>query len=292
MRFSFRKILTLSSVALLLTLFFFLGKSSVTQAKPTIPERNGVYNDPDHPGVKVRVFVHPAKNNNPGNGHGHKTPTPTPTDTPFPTPTPTSSSSPAPTSTPTPAPLCQPTDDPSSSALDGLTGWSLDPDWTYNLNVDSAPSSVGSTNLPQIASLAFAQWNAPTGVTFHRGANTSVSRQAYDGVNTIAWGHTSGSALAVTYTRYYTSTGQVVDVDTIFNSNFPWVWSNQPNCAIPNAYDAQDILTHETGHWMGLDDEYDSNHQNNTMYGYGATGEVKKDTLTAGDYNAAYNLYH
>lgn len=259
----FKKFIGVTAGVLGILFSFLLVQTTFAKGKPaTIPERNGVYDDPEHPGIKVRVFVHQAKNSS----HGKPNPSPTP------------------------APSCVPTTDPDSTAVDGLTGWSLDTNWTYNLNPGSAPSGLGG-DLATIAQNAFARWHAPTGINFVEGKTTSVNKQAYDGINTVAWGHTSGSALAVTYTRYYSSTGQVVDVDTIFNKQFAWTWSNEPNCAIPGAYDAQDILTHETGHWVGLDDEYDNAHVNNTMYGYGATGEVKKDTLATGDYNSALNLH-
>ncbi len=266
MRFSFRNILILS---VFLSLFGFLSFSlkniSVAEAKPQIPEVDGVYDDPDHPGVKVRVFVHKQKpEGNPGK----------------------------PNPSPTPIPACIPTDDPPSSFVDGTTGWKLFSGWTYNLNPSSVPGSVGSGNLQTIAENAFAAWDSPTGLNFQEGPNTLVTKQAYDGVNIIAWGRTSGTALAVTYTRYYADTGEVVDVDTIMNKKFAWVWSSTPSCAIPGAYDAQNILTHELGHWVGLDDEYESPFADNTMFGYGSQGEVKKDTLTAGDTSAASNLYH
>lgn len=224
-----------------------------------IPEQNGTYNDPDHPGIKVRVFVHTAK---PG-----KPPAPSPT-------------------------LQCSLPDLNSDAVVDAAGWHLSPTFTYNLNVSSVPSSIGSNNLPTIAGDGFSAWTQATGnkINFVRGSDTTVNRQAYDGRNIVAWGRTSGTALAVTYIRY-NSSGNVVDVDTIMNQNFRWMWSNQENCAYTNAYDAQDILTHEQGHWVGLDDEYASDYQDNTMYGYGATMEVKKDTLTAGDISGAASIY-
>ena len=76
---------------------------------------------------------------------------------------------------------------------------------------------------------------------------------------------------------------------------FNWAWSDQTtnsNCAYSGIYDAQNILTHETGHWMGLDDTYTDEFTNNTMYGYGNTGEVKKDTLSSGDVNGVNSIYN
>lgn len=242
-------------VSLILLLFSF-APALAQQSNGSIPERNGDYPDPEHPGIRVRVFVHEAGK-------------------------PQASTA-----------SCM---DGSSDALVGKTGWKLPSGtWTYNLNPSSVPSSVGGGNLPTIATNAFNQWQgAQSKVTFSKGADTTATRNALDGQNIVAWGRTSGTALAVTYTRYYTSTGIVADVDTIFNVKFPWSWTvyQQNLCVSTNAYDTQDILTHETGHWMGLDDEYATNYQDNTMYGYGSKNEIKKDTLTTGDINGVKAIY-
>jgi hypothetical protein len=101
----------------------------------------------------------------------------------------------------------------------------------------------------------------------------------------VTWGRTSGTALGVTYTWYNPSTGEVAEVDTVLNSKFAWSWTpfSTDACVNSATYDAQNILTHEVGHWMGLNDEYTADFANNTMYGYGSKAEIKKDTLTSGD---------
>lgn len=221
-----------------------------------IPEKNGDYQDPDHPGLRVRVFVHEPKQEKP-------------------------------TSTQSSLLVCS-LPDPDSDALVPPAGWHLPSTWTYTLNTISVPSSVGSGNLAAIATNAFGAWMGATSkVSITKtGTDTNVNRAKYDGKNIIAWGRTSGSALAVTYTWYYKSNGLAAETDTIFNLKFPWTWNT---CS--NAYDAQNILTHETGHWMGLNDRYTQDFVNNTMYGYGSKGEVKKDTLTTGDINGVIAVY-
>lgn len=252
-------------IALIIISFsVFIAASQVVLAKEKaqIPEENGIYNDPDHSGIKIRVFVHKEKPSRPS---------------------------------PTPSPVCN-LDDPNSGSVDGITGWELSSTWIYNLNPSSVPSSVGGQNLGTIASRAFSEWSsaAKGNVNFEEGPTTTINRQAYDGNNIVAWGRTSGSALAVTYTRYIQETGQVVDVDTIMNNKFVWSWTDQTQnlyCALSNTYDAQDILTHELGHWMGLNDEYTTPFVDNTMYGYGSKAEVKKDTLTTGDIQTVSSIY-
>lgn len=220
-------------------------------ASPPIPEKNGDYPDPAHPGVRVRVFVHEPRKSH----------------------------------TTTTAAICTNDD---GEAVVSPAGWHLPSgSWTYNLNPSSVPSTVGGSNLFTIADNGFDAWDAAQSqVTFSRGSDTSVTRTAYDGRNIIAWGRTSSSALAVTYIRYYSASGLVVDVDTIFNKRVPWRWTNPAvnQCSIyPDAYEAQAVWTHEGGHWMGLDDEYAGEYVNHSMYGYGQKGDVKANTLTTGD---------
>ncbi len=254
----------LGALFLILPLLAFFAGFSVVGAKeksdkPEIPEVDGVYDDPDYPGIKVRVFVHrerPEKGSNP-------------------------------------ALVCDLLDPDSETVVD-KEAWHLPSTWTYNLNPSSVPSSVGGANLPKIVSDGFGGWSNAINakVTFTKGLDTTVARQAYDLKNIIAWGRTLGSALGVTYIRYYSTSGLVVDVDTIMNKKFTWSWSDTNICAYSNTYDAENIMTHELGHWVGLDDEYDASlYQHATMYGYGSKGEVKKTTLTTGDINGASAIY-
>ncbi len=258
-----RPVITVASIALaalLLTFAFTVSaQHNASHEVPSIPERNGDYPDPTHPGVRVHVFVHPER----------------------------------PTTESSPVLVCN-LPDPESAAVVSATPWHLPSQWTYNLNPSSVPASVGGSNLPTIALNGFTDWRGAMGnkVTFNRGSDTTVSRQAYDGRNIVAWGRTSGSALGVTYVRYYSSSGLLVDVDTIMNKKFPWSWANSSTCADSVSYDAENILYHEQGHWLGLDDEYDvAQYQDASMYGYGSKGEVKKTTLTNGDKVGAAAIY-
>lgn len=269
-----RKITYITTIATVLAFLLASLQPAVAGAvsphdnQSSLPEQAGIYNVPGHSKLKLRVFVHNAKGN-PAKPGG---------------------------STPTPTLTCG-LADTNSSTPDGLTGWKLPSGtWTYHLNTGSAPSLVGASGMASAASNAFNAWSATAvggsgNVNFFKGSNTNTNRANYDGQNIISWGRTSGSALAVTYTWYNTSTHVVAEEDTIFNSKFSWAWSNQENCAYQGYYDAQNILTHELGHWMGLDDKYDSSFINNTMYGYGSPTEVKKNTLATGDIAAVDLLY-
>jgi hypothetical protein len=55
--------------------------------------------------------------------------------------------------------------------------------------------------------------------------------------------------------------------------------------------DVQNIVTHELGHCAGMDDLYESNAVEETMYGYSEEGETKKRDLYLGDITGIIGLY-
>jgi len=174
----------------------------------------------------------------------------------------------------------------------GLTGWRLPTGGvTWKLNPATVPSSVGASTAVSALTDAFTTWtNADSQKVFVYWGSTAVTRPRLDYVNAVLWGKVSRGAIAITYVWYYTSTGVIADVDTVFNSRYPWAVFNPANgeCqSTPDAYDVQDIATHEFGHWVGLDDLYSSTDRDLTMYGYGAGGELKKRTLGVGDMTGA-----
>jgi len=226
-----------------------------------IPEQDGIYDVPGHPDLKIRVFVHkikPAK----------------------------------PSPTPTPELNCT-VSDPSNSADVAFAGWKLPSIYKYNLNPASVPGTVGGGNLATIAATAFNRFSGAIGnkVVVTAGLNTTKTAKALDGINLIAWGKASAGTLGVTYIWYNPTTEAVTELDTIMNNRYIWYWTGNTTCAYSGVYDAQNILTHEIGHWFGLDDHYTSGYVDATMYGYGSTTEVKKNTLTNGDINGLKAIY-
>lgn len=251
-------------------------------APADLPEQAGIYEVPGNPHLKLRVFVYHGKADNQGKPAGKGNP----------------KNPPSP-----PSEVCTSTNsaDPNSNAVVGGAGWLLPSTWTYNINVSSVPDSVDAANIATIVKNSFDSWlnvsSVNQAVIVNRGSDTSTDRYGFDGENIVAWGRTSGSALAVSYIWYNTVTGEAVEVDTIMNKKFSWYWSDPSTwedgktCAYDGVYDAQNILTHELGHTFGLDDEYAGSFVYNTMYGYGLVSETKKNTLTAGDESGVDLLY-
>lgn len=263
-------IILVSFIVSVLYLGVVYAKNSNNSEGSVLPEQEGTYDVPGHSNLKLRVFVYRARPDR---------------------------------STP-PSIVCN-LPDPDSTATVGPTPWRLPTGtWVYTLNPSSVPSSVGSANLAIMANDAFGRWSSATGaankILFSQNSSyTIATRASLDAKNIITWGRTQGTALAVTYIWYNKNTGIAVEVDTIMNSKFSWNWSNpetwtspDATCANANAYDAQDILTHELGHWLGLNDMYNAeNYQNATMYGYGSKAEIKKDTLSTGDLVGTAAIY-
>jgi len=172
-----------------------------------------------------------------------------------------------------------------------LAGWHiLAAGITWKLNESTVPAGINASDARNVIETSFATWNTvDPGERFFYGGTTTVKATKFDGTNAILWKRLSPSTIGVTYVWYYTSSGEVAEVDTAFNSRYPWrIFSGTDGCSTEyDAYDLQNIATHEIGHWIGLDDLYDGTEKDLTMYGFGAGGELKKRTLGTGDVDGA-----
>jgi hypothetical protein len=181
---------------------------------------------------------------------------------------------------------CTPTQ--SDSTDFGLAGWHL-PSGGINwmLSTGSVPRSLDADAARGALEAAFATWNgADSAEEFSFGGTTAVKKRKLDGVNAVMWGKLGSNTVAATYVWFSTATDEAIEIDMVFNSKFPWsVFSDGGGeCqSSPNAYDVQNIATHEIGHWVGLDDLTDAADADLTMYGFAAGGELKKRTLASGD---------
>jgi predicted Zn-dependent protease len=77
-----------------------------------------------------------------------------------------------------------------------------------------------------------------------------------------------------------------VDFEIVFNTQFAWGTDGTLS-----VMDLQNIATHELGHGFGLADLYEDQWSEQTMYGYGSYGEIKKRTLESGDIAGIQKLY-
>jgi hypothetical protein len=162
-----------------------------------------------------------------------------------------------------------------------FTRWRLARPMTWSLNRNSVPRNIASS-VDGVLNASFEAWY--TGV-FSQGADTRANRARFDKINAILWRKMGRSTLGTTFVWFGRDSGEVIEVDTVFNSRLPWaIFADAPDCQTsPLAYDLQNVATHEFGHWVGLEDLFDSAAKDLTMYGFSAGGEVKKRSLGTGD---------
>jgi len=158
---------------------------------------------------------------------------------------------------------------------------------SYKINYNSKPKNLTNDQMFNGISAGFATWTSTdNNQIFNYSGTTTAKNAKLDNTNAVLFKRIQPNAIAITYIWYY-SGGPVVEVDTIFNSAYKWsltAYDGTNDCGgVSGTYDLQNIATHEFGHWIGLDDLYSNVDQDLTMYGYGETKELKKDSLGLGD---------
>jgi len=214
--------------------------------------------------------------------------TPTPIATFTPTLTPTL----APTNTPTYTPTATFTNMPTNTPLPNYGGsgicWSSSNSWEsytayYAIDRDTIPESKGwDSSLHGAAQM----WNFA--------AQHFESIYSETSSNIISYGETNEpNALEETgppsplfvWTR-------LTERWTVLNSAFDWDTNNEPIPENPNSngstttINVQNVMTHEFGHWLDLDDVYEIDCEHVTMWNSGDYGEISKITLSWSEFNA------
>jgi len=181
--------------------------------------------------------------------------------------------------------------------------------------INPANSSVFEETVINALNAAFATWDnadGPLGYLYQ--GKTGLSGGVQDYNNVVSWDDISTeypNAIAVTSVWYYRYNREIVEIDTQMNSTLAWSYTDpglRPDLSDPavkdanryldstkigpeGTYDIQNIMTHEAGHWIMLDDLYKNKDSKLTMYGYGDTQELKKDTLAYGDELGVEHVY-
>ena len=139
------------------------------------------------------------------------------------------------------------------------------------------------------------QWNNRTGQTklYHSATQHSFNNKSYecDNQNLITKVSLAGTELAsvLMHARSWhviRSDGKMytIECDIVVNADKP-----RRNDGGTSGYDVQNVMTHEFGHMLGLDDV--SADSSVTMYYSAGKGETKKRTLEQDDINGFNYLY-
>src|SRR5574341_643518 len=126
-------------------------------------------------------------------------------------------------------------------------------------------------------------WDSITGVelydnnpTINNRARASTAKPDYK--NVITWAGIGDPGIVAMASMWsYTATNELIDTDMIFNTYY------SGGIGRGDAMDIQNVATHESGHWTGLNDLYDPIYGAMTMYGYTTYGEVIRRSLEPGD---------
>ncbi len=154
-----------------------------------------------------------------------------------------------------------------------------------DISLDEAENAVRAS---------FDQWNDHEGVElrFNYAGITQEAEYGFhrdrENINSIVWEEEAwpfdSSALAVTLTTFSTRTGNLLDADIIVNGqSFTWRTDGSEKY-----HDLANSMTHEVGHFLGLDH---SDARDATMYPSAPTGETDKRDLAQDDLQGLYFLY-
>lgn len=161
--------------------------------------------------------------------------------------------------------------------------------------VDTSGSSLDAPAADAAVAFSFWAWETANNnigradqsyVYFVDDGGAAVSGPKLDNVNVVSWAPLGSGTLAATYYWYDRRTKYLIETDIVFNNTLSWSTSGEAG-----KYDVANIGTHEVGHTLQLGDLYTAPTSDLTMYGYGSTGETKKQTLGLGDMLGAEKAY-
>jgi hypothetical protein len=130
-------------------------------------------------------------------------------------------------------------------------------------------------------------WDSKTNAAVFNyiGATTTMTAGVQDGYNVIDFGLYQDGVIAVTM-FWVDADNHMGEIDMRMNTMYKWSLNGAAG-----TMDVQNIVTHEFGHWVGLDDLYNSADSWLTMYGYSNYGVTYQRTLGQGDINGIQAVY-
>ena len=165
---------------------------------------------------------------------------------------------------------------------------------TYTLDPD-IPETLVAEDLETMFVEGFAPWMAMDCHSLEIEATPSAAcalEDDGDHVNCISWVHKpelwpfASHLVAVTLVHYHDPSARIVDVDMVFNGAL-YTWSASFECT-DEAHDLLATVTHEAGHFVGLDH---STLPEATMNAVTFPGDCKKRTLAEDDIGCFCGTY-
>ncbi len=153
----------------------------------------------------------------------------------------------------------------------------------------NAPSGAFAAVTP-----AFAEWDDSTGADIYGTISENDSGTppglAGDGSNTVCWGTIDGPGgiVAITYFSYLVDSRELIEFDILFDDEEPWSTTGVKD---EEAFDVQNVMTHELGHTLILDDLTSPKTGALTMHAYTWLGDTWKQTLGLGDILGIQKIY-
>jgi hypothetical protein len=177
-----------------------------------------------------------------------------------------------------------PTDDSMTNPHYLLLDWHWYTTINYYINTKNSYGFSATAVMNTITTSANT-WDKETAFTVfsYKGTTTRTAGKR-DGYNVVAWGRYSAGVIAVTY--LWSSGSKLIETDCRMNTYYSWSLTGQSG-----KMDVQNIMTHEFGHWVGLDDLYNDSDYWLTMYGYSNYGITYQRTLGLGDINGLEAFY-
>jgi len=156
----------------------------------------------------------------------------------------------------------------------------------YKINAEN-PDGLTESAVTGAIQDAFMTWDESTSANlFVYDGKTTNNTTEFNEENSVFWGPISNAnVIAVTNIWINRRSREIVETDIQMNSYLEWGIGDE------EAFDIQNIVTHEAGHVCGLGDLYNRPASELTMFGYSRLGEEKKNTLGQGDVLGLQKLY-
>ncbi|KXA90414.1 hypothetical protein AKJ37_07220 [candidate division MSBL1 archaeon SCGC-AAA259I09] len=166
------------------------------------------------------------------------------------------------------------------------------PPANYKVN-PAAYEDLSTENVVREIKEAFETWDSHTSTELFDNNVDVTDKSGFerDGENVISFAPMEDSE-EVAITEVWYENGEVLEFDIVLNSNVDWgIDPDGEGPATINAYDIQNIATHEAGHTLALQDIYDDDYANLTMFYRSEIGSTNKISLENGDINGLQTLY-